>query len=87
MTSQRKIMVEMDTRRATTFASNAMALLGLVIIGYPLAPSSIRAVVLGWIMLAVGITELIFGRHLRTTGLALTLRPLPVRSTECGRNR
>ena len=87
MTRRRKIMVEIDTRRATAFASNAMAMLGLVVIGYPLAPLSIRAVALDWIMLAVGITELIFGRHLRTMGRALTLRPQPVRSTECARNR
>ena len=87
MTRQREIMVEIDTRRATAFASNATAVLGLVVIGYPLAPSSIRTVALGWIMLAAGITELIFGRHLRTTGRALMLRPVPARSTECARNR
>jgi hypothetical protein len=73
-------MVEIGNPRAIAFDCNAMAVLGLVVIGYPLAPSSIRAVVLGWIMLAAGITELIFGRHLRTTGRALALRPVPVRS-------
>jgi hypothetical protein len=32
MTRQRRTMVEIDTRRATAFASNAMAALGLVVI-------------------------------------------------------
>ena len=87
MTRQRKIMVEIDTRTATAFASNALAVLGLVVFGYPLAPSAIRAVALGWITLAVGITEFIFGRRLRSTGRALKLRPVPVRSADCERNR
>jgi uncharacterized membrane protein HdeD (DUF308 family) len=74
-------------RRVIAFMGNALALLGLLATGYPLAPATIRAMLLGWIMIAVGITQFILGRHFHPTGSPVTLRTVPIRSTDCGRYR
>jgi uncharacterized membrane protein HdeD (DUF308 family) len=77
----------MTPRRAIGFMGNVIAVLGLLGIGYPLTPATIRTMLLGWIMIAVGITQFIFGRHSHTTGSPATLRTVPVRSTDCERYR
>jgi uncharacterized membrane protein HdeD (DUF308 family) len=45
-------------RRAIGFMGSVIAMLGLLGIGYPLTPATIRTMLLGWIMIG---TQFIFG--------------------------
>jgi uncharacterized membrane protein HdeD (DUF308 family) len=74
-------------RRTIGFMGSVIAMLGLLGIGYPLTPATIRTMPLGWIMIEFGITQFIFGRHSHTTGSTATLRTVPVCSTDCERYR
>ena len=57
---------EIETRRrAAAFIGNLTALLGVLVLGYPLAPATIRTVLLGWILIVVAIMQFIVG-HFQT---------------------
>ena len=72
---------------AAAYMSSSFAALALLFIGYPLAPEAIRTVLVGWIMIAVGITQFISGHQFQPTGTAVTLRTVPIRSTDRERYR
>jgi uncharacterized membrane protein HdeD (DUF308 family) len=74
-------------RRALTFMGNLIAVLGLLVIGYPLAPATIRTVLHGWILIVIGIMQLILGYYFQTTGSSATIRTVLARSTDSGRYR
>ena len=53
---------EIRARQETVaFLCNATAALGLLVLGFPVTPAAIRAVLLGWILAVVGITRFMFG--------------------------
>jgi uncharacterized membrane protein HdeD (DUF308 family) len=74
---------EMETsRKAAAIISNLTALLGLLVLGYPLAPATIRTMLFGWILIAVTIMQSIFG-HFQTTRSSVTVTRHPYsRSSE-----
>jgi len=64
--------------RATAFTGNLIAILILVVIGFPLAPATIRTMILGWILVVAAITRFILRHHFQPIGCAVTLRPTRV---------
>ena len=68
---------EMETsRKASAIIGNLTALLGLLVLGYPLAPATIRTMLLGWILIVVTIMQFIFGHFLTTqSSVAVTRHP------------
>jgi uncharacterized membrane protein HdeD (DUF308 family) len=74
-------------RKAMAFLGNLVAILSLVVIGYPLAPATIRTMLVGWILIVAAITRIILGHHCEPTGSPVTLRPVRVRSTDSQRLR
>ena len=74
-------------RKAMAFMGNLVAILSLVVIGYPLAPATIRTMLLGWILIVAAITRFILGRHCQPIGSPVTLSPVRVRSTDSQRLR
>ena len=74
-------------RRAMAFMGNLVAILSLVVIGYPLAPATIRTMLVGWILIVAAITRFILGHHCHPMGSPVTLRPVRVRSTDWERLR
>jgi uncharacterized membrane protein HdeD (DUF308 family) len=74
-------------RRELTFMGNLIAVLGLLVIGYSLAPATIRTVLHGWILIVIGIMQLILGYYFQTTGSSATIRTVLARSTDSGRYR
>jgi uncharacterized membrane protein HdeD (DUF308 family) len=76
---------EIETRRrAVAFMGNLTAVLGLLILGFPLTPATIRTTLVGWFLMAVAVMQFIVGRF-QTTGSSITSRSVPLRSTDCGR--
>jgi len=54
---------EIETRgKAAAIIANLTALLGLFVLGYPLAPATIRAMLLGWILIVVSLMQSIVGQ-------------------------
>jgi uncharacterized membrane protein HdeD (DUF308 family) len=54
---------EMSERQRTeAFLCDATAALGLLVLGFPLTPTTIRATLLGWILAAVAIARFTAGR-------------------------
>ena len=54
---------EIETsRKASAIIGNLTALLGLLVLGYPLAPATIRTVLLGWILIVVSLMQSIVGQ-------------------------
>ena len=72
-------------RRARAFMGNLIAILTLVVIGYPLAPATIRTMLVAWILVVAAIMRFIFGHRFQPIGCAMTLRPVRVRSTDSER--
>ena len=72
-------------RKAMAFMGNLVAILSLVVIGYPLAPATIRTMLVGWILIVAAITRFILGHQ--PTGSPVTLRPVRVRSADSQRLR
>ena len=72
-------------RKAMAFMGNLVAILSLVVIGYPLAPATIRTMLVGWILVVAAITRFILGP--KPMGSPVTLRPVRVRSTDSQRLR
>ncbi len=50
------------------FMSNLIPVLTLLVIGYPLAPATIRTMLVGWILMVVAIARLILGDRFQMTG-------------------
>ena len=77
---------EIETsRKAAAIIGNLTALLGLLVLGYPLAPATIRTMLLGWILIVVTIMRFIFGHFLTTqSSVAVTRHPY---SRSSGRER
>jgi uncharacterized membrane protein HdeD (DUF308 family) len=60
-----------DLRKRATwsiFMGILTAALGLFLIAYPLATGAITTVLLGWVMIFVGIAEVVFALHSQTVG-------------------
>ena len=74
-------------RRAMAFMGNLIAILSLVVIGYPQAPATIRTMLVGWILVVAIVTRFILGHHFQPIGRNVTLRPVPVDSTDSQRLR
>jgi uncharacterized membrane protein HdeD (DUF308 family) len=77
-----KMTGEIETRRkALALMGNLTAVLGLLVLGFPLTPSTIRSILLGWILMIVAIAQFIWGQSpsTRLTTLALK-RGIVVRS-------
>jgi hypothetical protein len=79
---------ETKTREGTgAFMSNLIPVLTLLVIGYPLAPATIRAMLVGWILIGGAITRSILGHHFQITGSVVTIRTGAARLAGCGRYR
>ena len=63
---------------------NLTALLGLLLLGFPLTPATIRTMVLGWLLIAVAITRFVMGHHSQMAESSITLRIVPVGSDVIG---
>ena len=74
---------EIETsRKAAAIIGNLTALLGLLVLGYPLAPATIKTMLLGWILIVVAIMQFISG-HFLTTHSSVTVTRHPYsRSSE-----
>ena len=74
---------EIETsRKAAAIIGNLTALLGLLVLGYPLAPATIRTMLLGWILIVVTIMQFIFGHFLTTQSSVTVTRHPYSRSSE-----
>lgn len=69
-------------RRATAFMGSLIAILSLVVIGYPLAPATIRTMLVGWILVVAAITRFILGHHFQPLASAATLNSARARSAD-----
>ncbi len=78
---------EAKTRRQATFLGSLIVILSLVVIGYPLAPATIRTMLFGWIPIVAAIMRSIFKRHFEPLGSTLALKPVRVRATNSQRLR
>jgi len=75
---------EMKTRqKAMAVMGNLIAVLGLLVIGYPLTPATIR-MLLAWILIVVAVTRFAARRRFQRAESAVTVRSVPARSTDCG---
>lgn len=58
MSGAEKMTSETKTREGTgAFMGNLIPVLTLIVIGYPLAPATIKAILVGWILVVVAITR------------------------------
>jgi hypothetical protein len=74
MSVPRSITSEVGARRGDTgFPGDLVAMLGLLVIGYPLAPVTISTMLLCWITIAVGVSQIIFERQFHKARSAVTL--------------
>jgi len=64
------------------FMGNLIAILSLVVIGYPLAPATIRTMLVGWILVVAAIIRIILGNRFQPIGRNVTLRPVRVDLTD-----
>ena len=88
MSAPRNIIGEIKTLRgAPVFMGNLIAALGLLVIGYPVAPAAIRTLLLGWIVVALGLAQLVLGRLFQARVSVVPVRGAPLRSRDCGRYR
>lgn len=72
-----KMTNEIETRRrAMALIGNLTAVLGLLVLGSPVTPSTIRSMLLGWILTAVAILQVIWG-HSQTAQSPVTVGPRP----------
>jgi hypothetical protein len=74
-------------RRATGFMASLIAMLSLVVIGYPLTPATIRTTLVGWTLIVAVLTRFILGHPFQLLESARTLRPVHLRSTGSERLR
>jgi len=71
-------------RRAMAFTDNLIAILSLVVISYPLAPATIRSILVGWILVVAVIMRFILGRRFQPIGCVVSLRSVRIRSADSG---
>jgi len=64
-----------------------IAMLSLVVIGCPLAPATIRTVLVGWILIVAAAMRFILGHRFQPIGSAVTLRLGHARSADSQRLR
>ena len=62
------------------FMDNLVPVLTLLVIGYPLTQATIRAMLVGWILVVAAITRSILRDYFQTTGSAMTLKTATERS-------
>jgi predicted ABC-type exoprotein transport system permease subunit len=67
------------------FIANLIPLLCLLIIGYPLARTTIRTMLLGWVLMVVAIMQLMLQHLFQTIASAVTVRTASLRSADRGR--
>ena len=72
-------------RRAMALMGNLIAILSLVVTGYPLAPATIRTMLVGWILVVAATTPSILWHHFQPLGSAVYLRSVRIRSADSGR--
>jgi uncharacterized membrane protein HdeD (DUF308 family) len=73
---------EIEIRRtATAFVGHVTALLGLAVFGFPLAPSTVRSMLIGWIGVAIAIMQL-FSERGQPAQCAVAARRVPVPDNE-----
>src|SRR5271169_3613204 len=73
----REMTGEIETRRkAMALMGNLTAVLGLLVLGFPLTPSTIRSMLLGWILTVAAILQFIWG-HSQTARSAVTVGQRP----------
>ena len=86
MSGAGKMTSETKPREGTgAFMSNLIPVLTLLVIGYPLAPATIRAMLAGWILVLVAITRSILRNQFQVTESAVNIRTAPSRSARCRR--
>jgi uncharacterized membrane protein HdeD (DUF308 family) len=78
---------ETKTRGRATFMGSLIVILSLVVIGYPLAPATIRTMLAGWILVVAAITRIILGRRFQPIGCVVSLRPARIHSADSERFR
>jgi len=74
-------------RRAMAFTGNLIAILSLVVISYPLAPATIRTILVGWILVVAVIMRFILGRRFQPIGCVVSLRSARIHSADSERLR
>ena len=62
------------------FMDNLIPVLTLLVIGYPLTRATIRAMLVGWILVVITITRSLLRDDFPTTGSAMTLKTATERS-------
>lgn len=72
---------------AGAFMSNLIPVLGLFVLGYPLGRATIRTMLIGWVMIIVALTRLIFSHYFQIAGRTAAGRTAPTSSTGRGRYR
>jgi uncharacterized membrane protein HdeD (DUF308 family) len=87
MSARGNMTDETKARRRATFMGSLIAILSLVVIGYPLAPATIRTMLIGWILVVAAIMRIILGHRFQPIGRNVTLRPVRVDSTDSQRLR
>jgi hypothetical protein len=75
-----------EGRTAVVFLSDMTAVLGLLVLGFPLTPATIRTTLVGWFLVTAGVMQLLLG-HSQTTGLSAFPRTSSARSRDYGRSR
>ena len=62
---------------AGAMMSNCIAGLALLVIGYPLAPESIRTTLLSWMLIVIATMRFVVGRHFQPTRSTVLARTAP----------
>jgi hypothetical protein len=78
---------ETKTRRRATFMGSLIAILSLVVIGFPLAPATIRTMLIDWILVVAAITRFISRSQFQPIGSSVRLRPARIHSADSERLR
>jgi hypothetical protein len=74
-------------RRAETFTATLTGALGLLVIGYPLAPATIGTMLLGYLPIVAGAAQFVLGHRFKMTRSAESIMAVPVRSADYMRYR
>jgi hypothetical protein len=72
---------------AGTFMSNLVPALTLFFIGYPLGRATIRAMLVGWFLILVAMTQFILSRWFHREGSAVDVWGVTARSSDSKRCR
>jgi len=78
----RKMTGEIETRRrAIEVIGNLTAFLGLLVLGFPLTPSTIRSLLLGWILAVLATIQFVWGNVHAAPSVSMGVRPNARRTT------